>query len=221
MRIIAATQNAHKLVEIRTITDQFGFELLSQADAGLKDIDIEETGTTFEENSFIKADAICKMTGEAAIADDSGIAVDYLGGAPGVYSARYAGEHGNDALNRKKLFEALEGVPFEKRTARFVSVVTLVYPDGKKIQARGEVEGHIGFEERGTNGFGYDCMFIPLEQGGMTDEVSGKEGAAVSSAANPENGRTFAEFSPEEKNAISHRGRALMKLKDLLALRTC
>ena len=193
MRIIAATQNAHKLIEIRAITDQFGIELISQKDAGLGDLDIEETGTTFEENSFIKADAICKLTGEASIADDSGIVIDALGGAPGVYSARYAGEHGNDAENRKKVFKELEGVPFEKRTARFVCVITLVYPDGKKMVARGEVEGHIGFEERGTNGFGYDNMFIPL-------------GYDI----------TFAEFEPEAKNKISHRANALNKLKTML-----
>lgn len=193
MRIIAATQNAHKLIEIRAITDQFGIELVSQKDAGLGDLDIEETGTTFEENSFIKADAICKLTGEASIADDSGIVIDALGGAPGVYSARYAGEHGDDAANRRKVFEELEGVPFEKRTARFVCVITLVYPDGKKLVARGEVEGHIGFEERGTNGFGYDNMFIPL-------------GYDI----------TFAEFEPEAKNKISHRANALNKLKTML-----
>ena len=193
MRIVAATQNAHKLVEIRAITDQFGFELVSQADVGLKDVDIEENGTTFEENSFIKADTICRMTGEASIADDSGIVVDALGGAPGIYSARYAGEHGNDALNREKLLKELEGVPFEKRTARFVAVITLVWPDGKKLVARGEVEGHIAFEESGPNGFGYDSLFIPLGH-----EI------------------TFGNFDPEEKNKISHRANALNKLKNLL-----
>ena len=193
MRIVAATQNAHKLVEIRTITDAFGFELISQAEVGLADVDIEENGTSFEENSFIKADTICRMTGEASIADDSGIVVDALGGAPGIYSARYAGEHGNDALNREKLLKELEGVPFEKRSARFVAVITLVYPDGRKLVARGEVEGHIAFEERGENGFGYDSLFIPL-------------GYDI----------TFGEFDPEAKNRISHRANALIELKRLL-----
>ena len=193
MRIVAATQNAHKLVEIRTITDAFGFELISQAEVGLADVDIEENGTSFEENSFIKADTICRMTGEASIADDSGIVVDALGGAPGIYSARYAGEHGNDALNRRKLLKELEGVPFEDRTARFVAVITLVWPDGKKLVARGEVEGHIAFEESGEMGFGYDSLFIPLGYD-----------------------TTFGNFEPEAKNRISHRANALNKLKELL-----
>ena len=194
MRIIAATGNAHKLREIRQITDQFGFELVSQKDAGFGGVDPEENGATFEENSLIKAEAIGKLSGEICIADDSGICVDALGGAPGVHSARYAGEHGNDALNRQKMLKELEGVPFEERTARFVCVITMLYPDGRKHVCRGEVEGHIGFEERGENGFGYDSIFHPL----------GSE-------------RTFAEYEPEEKNAISHRANALRKLQAELA----
>ena len=193
MRIIAATQNAHKLVEIRAITDHFGFELVSQAEAGLADLDVEETGTTFEDNSFIKADAICKATGEPAIADDSGLAVDILGGAPGVYSARFAGEHGNDAANRAKLLEELKDVPEGQRGAKFVCVITLVFPDGRKLVSRGECPGKIGFEEKGEHGFGYDSLFIPegLEQ-------------------------TFAEVDAEVKNSMSHRARALANLKPML-----
>ena len=193
MRIIAATQNAHKLVEIRAITDHFGFELVSQAEAGLADLDVEETGTTFEENSFIKADAICKATGEPAIADDSGLAVDILGGAPGVYSARFAGEHGNDAANRAKLLEELKDVLEGQRGAKFVCVITLVFPDGRKLVSRGECPGKIGFEEKGEHGFGYDSLFIPegLEQ-------------------------TFAEVDAEVKNSMSHRARALANLKPML-----
>ena len=193
MRIVAATQNAHKLVEIRAITDQYGFELISQAEAGLADLDVEETGMTFEENSYIKADAICKACGLPAIADDSGLAVDALDGAPGVFSARYAGEHGNDAANRRKLLEDMKDVPEEQRGAKFVCVITLVFPDGRKLVSRGECPGHIGFEEKGDHGFGYDSLFIPdgLEQ-------------------------TFAEVDAEVKNSMSHRAHALENLKPML-----
>ncbi len=193
MRIVAATQNAHKLVEIRAITDHFGFELLSQADAGLADLDVEETGLTFEENSFIKAEAICKASGMPAIADDSGLAVDALAGAPGVFSARYSGIHGDDAANRRKLLEDMKDIPEEERGAKFVCVITLVFPDGRKLVSRGECPGRIGFEEKGDHGFGYDSLFIPdgLEQ-------------------------TFAEVDAEIKNGMSHRARALEQLKPML-----
>ncbi|MBR3296618.1 MAG: RdgB/HAM1 family non-canonical purine NTP pyrophosphatase [Firmicutes bacterium] len=193
MRIVAATQNAHKLVEIRAITDHFGFELLSQADAGLADLDVEETGLTFEENSFIKAEAICRASGMPAIADDSGLAVDALGGAPGVFSARYSGIHGDDAANRRKLLEDMKDIPEEERGAKFVCVITLVFPDGRKLVSRGECPGRIGFEEKGDHGFGYDSLFIPdgLEQ-------------------------TFAEVDAEIKNGMSHRARALEQLKPML-----
>lgn len=193
MRIVAATQNAHKLVEIRAITDHFGFELLSQADAGLADLDVEETGLTFEENSFIKAEAICRASGMPAIADDSGLAVDALDGAPGVFSARYSGIHGDDAANRRKLLEDMKDIPKEERGAKFVCVITLVFPDGRKLVSRGECPGRIGFEEKGDHGFGYDSLFIPdgLEQ-------------------------TFAEVDAEIKNGMSHRARALEQLKPML-----
>lgn len=192
-RIIAATRNKHKIIEINEITKDFGMEIVSRDDAGISKVEIEEDGDTFEENSFKKANEIMKICGEITIADDSGLEVDYLNGAPGVYSARYAGIDGDDKKNRKKLIDDLEGTTFDERTGRFVSVITMVYPNGKKLVARGEVEGHILLEEIGENGFGYDNMFVPL-------------GYDI----------TFAQFSPEDKNSISHRGRALKKLRKLL-----
>lgn len=192
MRIIAATQNAHKLEEIYAIIKDFDMELVSQKEAGF-DVDVEENGTTCEENSFIKANAICKLSKEPAIADDTGLFVDAADGEPGVNSARYSGVHGDDAANRAKLLKRLEGVPFEKRTAYFACVITLVYPDGRKIVARGECHGHIALEEKGERGFGYDSIFIPL----------GSD-------------KTFAELSAEYKNSISHRANALKKLSQLL-----
>ena len=193
MRIIAATQNKHKLEEIYQIIKDFDMELVSQAEVGLGDIDVEENGTTCEENSKIKAEAICKLSGEPAIADDTGLFVDALGGEPGVNTARYAGVHGDDAANRKKLLENLNGKPFEERTAAFVTVITLVYPDGKTIVARGECKGHISLEEIGDHGFGYDSVFIPLESD-----------------------KTFAQLPSEFKNSVSHRARALQRLAQLL-----
>jgi len=188
--IVAATQNENKVKEIEAITGGFGFRVITRGEAGVPDIDIVEDGDTFEQNSLIKAREIMKLSGMAAIADDSGVAVDAIGGAPGVISARYAGEESDDKKNREKLLKELDGVPQEKRAARFVSVISLVYPDGKEITSRGECEGHIIFEERGENGFGYDSLFVPL----------GYE-------------KTFAELSPEEKNKISHRANALKLLK--------
>ncbi|MBR4151315.1 MAG: RdgB/HAM1 family non-canonical purine NTP pyrophosphatase [Firmicutes bacterium] len=196
MKLIAATQNKHKLVEINAITKDFGFELIPMNEAGLGDLDVEETGSTFEENSFIKAAEVCRLTGHAAIADDSGLMVDALGGAPGVYSARFAGVHGDDAANRRKLLEELGDLPLAERGAKFVSVITIAWPDGEKTVARGECPGTIIFEERGDGGFGYDSLFVP-------------EGGEL----------TFAQISPEEKNAVSHRARALAKLRTLLEAR--
>ncbi len=193
MRIIAATQNINKLNEISQITGEFGLGLVSQAEAGLGDVVIDETGSTCEENSLIKARAICEMTGEPAIADDSGLFVDALGGDPGVNSARYSGVHGDDAAARKMILKQLEGMPYKKRTACFVCVITLVYPDGRTLVARGECRGHISYEEKGTGGFGYDCIFIP----------EGKR-------------RTFAQLPQSYKNKVGHRGRALQKLRELL-----
>ena len=195
MRIVAATQNKNKLNEISMITREFGLGLVSQADVGLGDLVIDENGSTCEENSYIKAKAVCDILGEPAIADDSGLFVDALGGAPGVNSARYSGVHGDDAAARKMILRELGDLPWKKRTATFVCVITLVYPDGRVISARGECRGHISYEEKGTGGFGYDCIFIP----------EGKR-------------RTFAQLPQEYKNEVGHRGRALQKLKELMSI---
>jgi len=189
MRVILASNNQHKLEEIHAILKDFEYELISMRAAGL-DMDIEENGTTFEENSLIKAQAVLDVTGHIVIADDSGLEVDALNKAPGVYSARYAGEPCNDQANNDKLLKALEGQ--DNRQARFVSVITMLFPDGRKIVARGEVEGRIGHELKGQSGFGYDPLFIY------------------------ENGQTFAELGSDLKNEVSHRSRSLMILKDKL-----
>ena len=186
--VVAATQNRHKIEEIEAITKEFDINIISRQEAGVPDIEIVEDGTTFEENSYKKAFEIMKLTGMPSVADDSGLAVDALDGAPGVYSARFSGLDGDDKANNRKLLEVLKDVTMEKRTARFVSVITLIFPDGKTIVCRGVCEGHIMFEESGSNGFGYDPVFYV-----------------------PEQGKTFAELSPEEKNAISHRARALQE----------
>ena len=193
MKIIAATKNKGKMAELDAILKDYDIQLLSWDDAGLGDLEIEETGTTCEENSYIKAKAICDMTGLAALADDTGLFVDALGGEPGINSARYAGEHGNDAANRAKLLEKLQGVPFEERTAKFVTVITVVYPDGRVLAARGECPGHITEEELGERGFGYDSLFVP----------EGHE-------------ETFAQLPPEYKNSLSHRHKALEKLTEII-----
>ena len=182
MKIIAATKNKNKLREFGDILN--GFEIISQEDAGV-DIDVEETGTTFEENSMLKAKAIFDATGITAIADDSGLCVDALGGEPGVYSARYGGEGYDDSGRVQLLLKNMQNVPDDKRTARFVCAITLVGADGV-ITARGECEGKIDYEPKGENGFGYDPVFFVEKYG-----------------------KTMAEVSPEEKNAISHRGKAL------------
>ena len=192
-RIIATTQNKHKIREIEAITKKFGMEIVSRDEAGIERVEVVEDGTTFEENSYKKAYEIMKLCGEVTIADDSGIVVDCIGGAPGVYSARFAGVDGDDEANNRKLMEMIKDFPFEERTARFVSVITMVYPDGDTIVARGEVEGHVIPEEIGENGFGYDPMFIPL-------------GYDI----------TFGQFEPEEKNKISHRANALVSLQKQL-----
>jgi len=191
--IITASQNKNKIKEMEAITREFGMRVISRDEMGIDDIEIVEDGETFEENSLKKAREIMKLCGKITIADDSGVVVDALSGAPGVHSARYAGDECDDKKNRDKLLKELEGVPLEKRTARFVSVISMVYPDGRELVARGESEGRIIFEERGANGFGYDCLFIPF----------GYE-------------KTFAELTPEEKNKISHRACALKRLRDKL-----
>lgn len=191
--IIAASRNAHKIAEIEAITRKFGMEIISRDEAGLPKTEIEEDGETFEENSLKKASEIMKMCGRVTIADDSGLMVEYLGGAPGVYSARFAGEGSGDEKNNQKLLNLLEGVPYKERRAKFVSVITMVYPDGETLVARGECEGHIIDTPVGENGFGYDPLFVP-------------DGFQ----------RTFAQLTPEEKNAVSHRAKALIQLEKLL-----
>lgn len=189
-KVILASGNKHKLEEIQAILKDYKLELQTMHDAGLVDYEIIEDGDTFEANSLIKAKAVMDELGIDTIADDSGLEVDALNGAPGVYSARYAGENADYIANNKKLLEELKGVPDEKRTARFVTVLTMLFKNGDTIVVRGEVEGVIGYEEKGTNGFGYDPLFIV-----------------------PELGKTFAELESHEKNALSHRANALKLLK--------
>lgn len=190
MKIAIATNNPNKLREIRAILGGFFDEALSLSDLGI-DIDIEETGTTLTENALIKARTIRDLTGLPALADDSGLMVDALGGAPGVYSARYAGEEHDDKKNNALLLKNLEGKP---RDAKFCSVIALCYPDGRELTAEGSVRGVILEEERGTGGFGYDPLFF-----------------------SPELGKTFAEATPEQKNSVSHRSRALRAMLELLS----
>ena len=191
MKVVLASKNKHKLVEISKITEKFGIELVLESELGV-DIDVEETGTTFEENSFLKAEAVMKATGLPALADDSGIAVDALNGEPGVYSARYGFDDSLDDWGRVYLLlKNTEHVPDEQRKAQFVCVITMVTPEGQTIQARGEVHGFLTREPRGENGFGYDPIFYY-----------------------PPLGMTTAELSPEQKNEISHRANALKLFYD-------
>lgn len=189
--VVVATGNAHKLVEIEDILGRALPDVRFVALGQLGDFeDPEENGATFAENALIKARAAVQETGLTAVADDSGLVVDALGGEPGVFSARYAGVHGDDAANNAKLLDRLAGVSEGDRAARFMSVVALVYPDGRELIGTGACEGVIGFEGRGDHGFGYDPLFLP-------DDTPGK---------------TMAELEPEEKNAISHRFHALVDL---------
>ena len=194
--IVVATGNMHKLVEIEAILSRVLTDVRFVALGQIGDFDDpEETGTTFLENALIKAEAAVEQTGFPAIADDSGLAVDALDGEPGVYSARYAGVHGDDAANNAKLLANMEGVADADRTARFVSVVALIDADGLVTYGEGTCEGTVGYEERGEFGFGYDPLFLP-------DDTPGK---------------TMAELTPDEKNAISHRFHALQALAAKLA----
>lgn len=188
-RIIFATGNEGKMREIREILGDLNAEVVSLKEAGIE-ADIEENGTTFEENAVIKARAICEMTGEIVLADDSGLEIDYLNKEPGVYSARYMGEDTSYHIKNANLVSRLDGVPEEERTARFVCVIAAAFPDGSIKTARGTMEGRIGYEEKGENGFGYDPIFYL-----------------------PEFGCTSAELSMEEKNKISHRGKALRAIR--------
>ena len=191
-RIVFATGNAGKMKEIKMILGDLGMPVVSMKEAGIE-ADIVEDGTSFAENAQIKAKAICEMTGEIVLADDSGLKIDYLNKEPGIYSARYMGEDTSYHIKNAKLIERLEGVPDEKRTARFVCAIAAAFPDGSMKTVRAAMEGRIGYKESGENGFGYDPIFYL-----------------------PEYGCTSAEISMEEKNKISHRGKALRAIKDEL-----
>ena len=186
MKVVLASKNPHKLVEISQITEKFGMELVLESQLGV-DVDVEETGSTFEENSFLKAQAVMKATGLPALADDSGICVDALGGEPGIYSARYGFDDSLDDFGRLQLLlKNTENVPDGQRQAQFVCVITFVTPDGKVIQARGEVHGELLRAPAGEGGFGYDPIFYY-----------------------PPFCKSLAQVSPAEKNSVSHRANAL------------
>lgn len=191
-RIIAASGNEGKIREIREILKDLDLEVVSMKDAGF-DTQAEETGTTFEENALLKARALADRTNDLVLADDSGLEIDYLGGEPGIYSARYLGRDVSYDVKNQNLLDRMEGVPDEKRTARFVCAVAVVLPDKRELVVRGVMEGRIGHEIIGDYGFGYDPIFYL-----------------------PEYGMTSAQIPPEEKNRISHRGKALQKMFELL-----
>ncbi len=191
MDFLIATHNLKKRDELQRILSPLGVLVKTADEVGIDLTDVEETGATFEENAELKAVSGCKESGMPCIADDSGLMVDALNGEPGVYSARYAGEHGNDKKNNDKLLSSLKDVKPSERTAKFVSAVCCVFPDGRKFTVRGECKGVIGYGEKGSNGFGYDPLFYVGE-------------------------KTFAELSSEEKDKISHRGNALRLLAEEL-----
>lgn len=190
MRIVVATKNANKIREISQVLSPLGFEVISQTDAGF-DIDVEETGDTFEKNALLKARAVALICDDCVLADDSGLCVDALDGRPGVYSARYAGEGASDADKIAKLLGELNGV--DNRRAKFMTSMAFIFPDGREITTCGEVHGEITYEPSGENGFGYDPVFL-------SDDLN----------------KTFAEANADEKNSVSHRSRALSKLYDKL-----
>lgn len=187
MDFILATNNMKKLAEMQRILSPLGINVVTAKMLGITLEDVEEDGLTFEDNAKIKARAACKETEMPAIADDSGLCVDYLDGAPGIYSARFSGEHGNDEKNNDLLLEKLEGVTENERTAQYVCAICCTFPDGREIVVRGECEGKIGFERDGNEGFGYDPLFLV-------------------------DGRAFGRYTAEEKDKISHRGNALRLL---------
>lgn len=191
-RLIFATGNAGKMKEIRMIMEDAGMEILSIKEAGIQ-ADIDENGETYEENALIKARAVAALAGELVLADDSGLEVDWLGREPGVHSARYMGEDTPYSVKNADIISRLEGVPEEKRTARFVCAIAAVFPDGRELTVRAAIEGRIGYEEKGDNGFGYDPIFYV-----------------------PELQKTTAELTEEEKNQVSHRGKALRLMKEEL-----
>lgn len=192
MKIVLASQNKHKLEEIQSILSRYHMELILESELGLN-VDVDETGTTFEENSYLKAKAVMEASGLPALADDSGLVVDALDGAPGIFSARYGGDAcGSDRERLLLLLKNMQQVPEEKRTARFVCVITLLFPDGRKLVARGACEGVIAREPSGEDGFGYDPVFYV-----------------------PSEGCTFAQMGASRKNAISHRANALKKFCEI------
>ena len=194
MIFLLATHNQKKRAELERILAPLGVQVLTAGQAGVELTDVEETGETFRENAILKAESGCRESGLPCVADDSGLEVDALNGAPGVYSARYAGEHGNDGKNIEKLLHALRDVPQGARTARFVCTACCAFPDGTRILAQGACAGSIAFARSGSGGFGYDPVFIP-------DEADGRSMATLPAA---------------EKDAISHRRRALEKLSQEL-----
>ena len=198
-KIIFATGNEYKMIEIREILSDLGMEILSQKEAGIK-ADVVENGTTFEENALIKATEIAKIASQmpeyrntVILADDSGLEIDYLNKEPGIYSARYMGEDTSYDIKNQALIDRLEGVPEEKRTARFVCAIAAAFPDRTSVVVRGTMEGIIGYEIIGENGFGYDPIFYL-----------------------PEYGCTSAQLTPEKKNELSHRGEGLRKMRTIL-----
>lgn len=196
-KVIFATSNEGKMKEVRAILEDLGMEVLSMKEAGIS-VDVVEDGTTFEENAVIKATEIQKVCGEIVLADDSGLEVDYLNKEPGIYSARYMGEDTSYKIKNQSLIDRLEGVEDEKRTARFVCAIAGAFPDGSVEVTRGTIEGQIGYEEKGENGFGYDPIFYV-----------------------PEYGCTTAQLSPEQKNEVSHRGKALRLMKEVIRGKYC
>ena len=191
-KLVLATGNQKKVKELAAMLADMKIQVIPQSEFAVSDAD--ETGTTFVENAIIKARHAARITGLPAVADDSGLEVDALNGEPGVYSARYMGEDTSYRIKNQSLVDRLEGVPVEKRTARFVCVIAAAFPDGTVCTTKGTIEGKIGYEERGENGFGYDPIFYL-----------------------PDMSRTTAELSPEEKNAVSHRGKALAAMKEQIA----
>lgn len=187
MDFILATNNMKKLAEMQRILSPLGINVVTAKMLGIELPEVEEDGETFEDNAEIKAASACKITKMSSIADDSGLCVDYLNGAPGIFSARFSGAHGDDEANNDLLLEKLDGVPMEQRTAYYVCAICCIFPDGRKITVRGECRGHIGFERDGHEGFGYDPLFLI-------------------------NGKAFGRYTAEEKDKISHRGNALREL---------
>lgn len=191
MKVFIATKNHHKLTELKRILVPMGFEVLSENDLDKPLPEVDETGTSYEENALLKAHSGLRVTGLITVADDSGLSVDYLDGTPGLYSARYSGMGASYASNNEKLLAALDGVPYEKRTATFVSAIACAFPDGREFTVRGDCKGFVAEECHGDGGFGYDPLFI-CDAG------------------------CYAEMTPEEKDRVSHRGNALRAFKEEL-----